>query len=101
MATGLRLSHSLIGVAALSMALRALRDGMADVRRPPRRRDSVVQRDALAAHAIAPIDLVVVNLYPFAATVARGAPFEECIENIDIGGPSLIRAAAKNHDAVT
>jgi phosphoribosylaminoimidazolecarboxamide formyltransferase / IMP cyclohydrolase len=56
---------------------------------------------ALAAHGIAPIDLVVVNLYPFAATVARGAPFDECIENIDIGGPSLIRGAAKNHDFVT
>ena len=65
------------------------------------RRDLAPHRDALAAHAIAPIDLVVVNLYPFAATVARGAPFEECIENIDIGGPSLIRGAAKNHDFVT
>ncbi len=53
--------------------------------------------DAIAKHGIAPIDLVVVNLYPFAATVAKGAPFEECVENIDIGGPSLIRAAAKNH----
>ena len=50
--------------------------------------------------AFAPIDLLVVNLYPFAATVARGAAPEECIENIDIGGPALIRAAAKNHDDV-
>jgi phosphoribosylaminoimidazolecarboxamide formyltransferase/IMP cyclohydrolase len=65
------------------------------------RRDLAAHLDAIAAHGIAPIDLVVVNLYPFAATVARGAPFEECVENIDIGGPSLIRAAAKNHDAVT
>ena len=65
------------------------------------RRDLDTHRAALAAHDIAPIDLVVVNLYPFAATVARGAPFEECIENIDIGGPSLIRGAAKNHDFVT
>ena len=65
------------------------------------RRDLAAHRAALEAHAIAPIDLVVVNLYPFAATVARGAPFEECIENIDIGGPSLIRGAAKNHDFVT
>jgi phosphoribosylaminoimidazolecarboxamide formyltransferase/IMP cyclohydrolase len=65
------------------------------------RRDLASHRAALADHAIAPIDLVVVNLYPFAATVARGAPFEECIENIDIGGPSLIRGAAKNHDFVT
>ncbi len=53
--------------------------------------------DAIARHGIAPIDLVVVNLYPFAETVARGAPFDECVEQIDIGGPSLIRAAAKNH----
>jgi len=48
-------------------------------------------------HGIAPIDLVVVNLYPFEATVARGAAFEEVVENIDIGGPSMVRAAAKNH----
>lgn len=52
-------------------------------------------------HEIVPIDLVVVNLYPFEATVARKAGFEETIENIDIGGPALIRAAAKNHDDVT
>ena len=51
----------------------------------------------MADLGIATIDLVVVNLYPFAATVARGAPRDECIENIDIGGPALIRAAAKNH----
>ena len=56
---------------------------------------------AAAAHGIAPIDLLVVNLYPFEATVAKGAAFEDCIENIDIGGPSMIRAAAKNHAAVT
>ena len=48
-------------------------------------------------HGIAPIDLVIVNLYPFEATVARGAAFEEVVENIDIGGPSMVRAAAKNH----
>src|SRR6185312_2258945 len=58
------------------------------------RRDKPEHRAALAAHNIGPIDLVVVNLYPFAATVARGASWEACIENIDIGGPSLIRAAA-------
>ena len=52
-------------------------------------------------HNIAPIDLVAVNLYPFEATVARGAPDDDCVENIDIGGPALIRAAAKNHDFVT
>jgi phosphoribosylaminoimidazolecarboxamide formyltransferase/IMP cyclohydrolase len=52
-------------------------------------------------HGIVPIDLVVVNLYPFEATVAKGAAFEDCVENIDIGGPALIRAAAKNHDFVT
>ncbi|MCF8482065.1 MAG: bifunctional phosphoribosylaminoimidazolecarboxamide formyltransferase/IMP cyclohydrolase [Rhodospirillum sp.] len=56
---------------------------------------------AMAEHGILPIDLVVVNLYPFEATVARGADFEICVENVDIGGPTLIRAAAKNHDGVT
>jgi len=55
---------------------------------------------AMAAHGISPIDLVVVNLYPFESTVAKGAAFEDCIENIDIGGPALIRGAAKNHDHV-
>ena len=52
---------------------------------------------AMEAHGIAPIDLVVVNLYPFAETVTRGAARDEVIENIDIGGPSMIRSAAKNH----
>ncbi len=51
-------------------------------------------------HGIAPIDLVVVNLYPFEATVARGASFEETVEQIDVGGPAMIRAAAKNHGDV-
>ncbi len=64
------------------------------------RRDLPAHLDAIAKHNIAPIDLVIVNLYPFAATRARGAGFEECLENIDIGGPALIRAAAKNHDGV-
>src|SRR5262249_36871787 len=54
-----------------------------------------------AEHGIAPIDLLAVNLYPFEATVAKGAGFDECIENIDIGGPALIRGAAKNHAGVT
>ena len=52
-------------------------------------------------HHIKPIDLLVVNLYPFEATVAKGASFDDCIENIDIGGPAMIRAAAKNHMDVT
>ena len=47
---------------------------------------------AMATHGIAPIDLLVVNLYPFEATVAKGAAFDDCIENIDIGGPAMIRA---------
>lgn len=51
-------------------------------------------------HNIPPIDLVVVNLYPFRETVAKGADFSTCVENIDIGGPSMIRAAAKNHESV-
>ncbi|MDE2515587.1 MAG: bifunctional phosphoribosylaminoimidazolecarboxamide formyltransferase/IMP cyclohydrolase [Rhodospirillales bacterium] len=64
------------------------------------RRDDPTHQAQMAEHAIAPIDLVVVNLYPFEATVAAGKAFEDCIENIDIGGPALIRAAAKNHDFV-
>jgi phosphoribosylaminoimidazolecarboxamide formyltransferase / IMP cyclohydrolase len=56
---------------------------------------------AMEKHHIKPIDLLVVNLYPFEATVAKGASFEDCIENIDIGGPAMIRAAAKNHADVT
>ncbi len=64
------------------------------------RRDLASHQEAMAAHDIPPIDLVVVNLYPFEETVARGAVFEDCVENIDIGGPALIRAAAKNHDFV-
>jgi len=52
-------------------------------------------------HNIEHIDLVVVNLYPFSATVDKGATFEEAIEQIDIGGPSMLRAAAKNHQRVT
>ncbi|MBN8873773.1 MAG: bifunctional phosphoribosylaminoimidazolecarboxamide formyltransferase/IMP cyclohydrolase [Rhodospirillales bacterium] len=65
------------------------------------RRDLPAHVAQMERHAIAPIDLVAVNLYPFEATVAKGAPAEDCIENIDIGGPALIRAAAKNHDFVT
>jgi len=49
---------------------------------------------------IEPFDLVVINLYPFAATIASGADYAECIEQIDIGGPSMLRGAAKNHDSV-
>ena len=55
---------------------------------------------AAKAHGIAPIDLLVVNLYPFEATVQKGGNEEDCIENIDIGGPAMIRAAAKNHNDV-
>ena len=60
-------------------------------------RDDPAHVAAMQAHGIRPIDLLVVNLYPFEATVARGADFADCIENIDIGGPAMIRAAAKNH----
>jgi len=56
---------------------------------------------AMADNQIEPIDLLVVNLYPFEATVAGGADYDTCIENIDIGGPAMIRAAAKNHADVT
>ncbi|WP_234729825.1 bifunctional phosphoribosylaminoimidazolecarboxamide formyltransferase/IMP cyclohydrolase [Acidocella facilis] len=64
------------------------------------RRHDPAHIEQMAAHDIAPIDLVAVNLYPFEATVARGAAFEDCIENIDIGGPAMIRSAAKNHESV-
>ncbi|WP_425408035.1 bifunctional phosphoribosylaminoimidazolecarboxamide formyltransferase/IMP cyclohydrolase [Hyphococcus sp.] len=60
-------------------------------------RDNADHRQSMSDHAIAGIDLLVVNLYPFQETVAKGAAFDECIENIDIGGPAMIRAAAKNH----
>ena len=60
--------------------------------------DHVVSMDE---HAIGAIDLVAINLYPFEATVASGADFETCIENIDIGGPAMVRSAAKNHGFVT
>jgi phosphoribosylaminoimidazolecarboxamide formyltransferase/IMP cyclohydrolase len=64
-------------------------------------RANAAHAEAMRAHGIRPIDLLVVNLYPFETTVARGADFATCIENIDIGGPAMIRAAAKNHDDVT
>jgi phosphoribosylaminoimidazolecarboxamide formyltransferase/IMP cyclohydrolase len=60
-------------------------------------RDDPEHGSAMAEYGIGAIDLVVVNLYPFAATVARGAARDEVIENIDIGGPSMVRSAAKNH----
>ena len=60
-------------------------------------RDNPEHAAAMAEHGIGPIDLVVVNLYPFAQTVAKGASRDEIIENIDIGGPSMVRSAAKNH----
>jgi phosphoribosylaminoimidazolecarboxamide formyltransferase/IMP cyclohydrolase len=64
------------------------------------RRDQTGHVQAMATHGIAPIDLLVVNLYPFEATIAKDADFETAIENIDIGGPAMIRAASKNHDSV-
>ena len=63
-------------------------------------RENPEHEAAMLAHNIPQIDLLVVNLYPFEATVAKGAAYEDCIENIDIGGPAMIRAAAKNHDDV-
>jgi phosphoribosylaminoimidazolecarboxamide formyltransferase / IMP cyclohydrolase len=63
-------------------------------------RDNAEHVAAMQAHEIAPIDLVVVNLYPFEATVAKGAAYDEVIENIDIGGPAMVRSAAKNHGFV-
>lgn len=63
-------------------------------------RDNEQHRAAMQAHDIHAIDLLVVNLYPFEATLKSGADVETCIENIDIGGPAMIRAAAKNHQDV-
>src|SRR5256885_7482916 len=63
-------------------------------------RDNKEHADAMKAHGIAPIDLLVVNLYPFEETVDKGAGYEDCIENIDIGGTPMIRAAAEKHDDV-
>ena len=63
-------------------------------------RDAPTHAAAMTEHGIGGIDLLYVNLYPFEATVARGAGFEECVENIDIGGPAMIRSAAKNHGYV-
>src|ERR1700751_4022947 len=63
-------------------------------------RGNAEHASAMTAHGIAPIDLLAVNLYPFEATVDKGAGYEDCIENIDIGGPAMIRAAAKNHEDV-
>ncbi len=65
------------------------------------RRDNPVHLRALEEHGITPIDLVAVNLYPFRATISQpDVSFEDAIENIDIGGPSMLRSAAKNHDFV-
>ncbi|SFS13015.1 bifunctional phosphoribosylaminoimidazolecarboxamide formyltransferase/IMP cyclohydrolase [Sphingomonas jatrophae] len=63
-------------------------------------RDNAEHVASMEAHGIGAIDLVVVNLYPFEATVAKGAARDEIIENIDIGGPSMVRSAAKNHASV-
>ncbi len=65
------------------------------------RRDKSEHLDALNKYEIVPVDMIVSNLYPFAETVAADADFETCVENIDIGGPAMIRAAAKNHNFVS
>jgi phosphoribosylaminoimidazolecarboxamide formyltransferase/IMP cyclohydrolase len=65
------------------------------------RRDDNDHQQAMHTQDIQPIDLLVVNLYPFRETVAKGGDYDNCVENIDIGGPAMLRAAAKNHDFVT
>ncbi len=65
------------------------------------RRNVAEHTDAMKKHGIMPIDLVVINLYPFEATVAKGGDYDDCVENIDIGGPAMVRSAAKNHEHVT
>ncbi|WP_121061380.1 bifunctional phosphoribosylaminoimidazolecarboxamide formyltransferase/IMP cyclohydrolase [Chachezhania antarctica] len=64
-------------------------------------RDDAAHVASMNDHGIPPIDLLVVNLYPFEETVAKGGDYETCVENIDIGGPAMIRAAAKNHAFVS
>ncbi|VVS99742.1 bifunctional phosphoribosylaminoimidazolecarboxamide formyltransferase/IMP cyclohydrolase [Rhizobium sp. EC-SD404] len=64
-------------------------------------RDDAEHNEAMATHGIVPIDLAVINLYPFEEVRAKGADYETSVENIDIGGPAMIRAAAKNHAYVT
>lgn len=64
-------------------------------------RDNEKHQSTMTEHGLEDIDMVVVNLYPFEATVAKGAEHDEIVENIDIGGPSMIRSAAKNHKFVT
>ena len=64
-------------------------------------RDNAEHVAAMEAHGIGAIDLLVINLYPFEATVAKGAARDEVVENIDIGGPAMVRSSAKNHDFVT
>ena len=64
-------------------------------------RDKPDHAAAMKEHGIEGIDLLVCNLYPFEATVAKGAGYDETIENIDIGGPAMTRSAAKNHDWLT
>jgi phosphoribosylaminoimidazolecarboxamide formyltransferase/IMP cyclohydrolase len=64
-------------------------------------RGNAEHEKTMSDHKIGPIDLIVVNLYPFEQTVAAGGDFDTCIENIDIGGPAMIRSAAKNHAGVT
>jgi phosphoribosylaminoimidazolecarboxamide formyltransferase/IMP cyclohydrolase len=64
------------------------------------RRQVLEHKESMLAHGISPIDLIVINLYPFEATVAGGGDFDACVENIDIGGPAMVRSAAKNHEHV-
>ena len=92
-------------VRAVGAGLRALHDALPVADCPfdwsvPARIANAAARGILAPDALQtppPIDLLVVNLYPFEATVAKGAGYDDCVENIDIGGPAMIRAAAKNH----
>ena len=65
------------------------------------KRDDAAHQNAAATHDISMIDLVVINLYPFAETLRSGSDFDRCIENIDIGGPAMVRASAKNHAFVS
>ena len=65
------------------------------------KRDNAAHRTAMQTHKMVDIDLLVVNLYPFEAVLAAGGNYDECVENIDIGGPAMLRAAAKNHAFVT
>lgn len=101
-----QLGHSVTEVASLT-GFPEIMDGRVKTLHPAihggilANRDQQSHQASLIEHGIQPIDLVVISLYPFAQTIANSQIYEDCVEEIDIGGPAMIRAAAKNHRFVT